>query len=117
MPPISLGQYIQQLRLAADLSKRELGIKVSVSPAHIGDIEQGFRQPSEELMARIAEVLGVSLADLQNHSTRPPAKEMEALIKENNEYSLAFRNFVNVVREKNITPETISNIVSKLRKP
>jgi len=110
----TLGQHLKELRLARGLSLRELGGKVSVSAPHIGDIEQGNRQPSDELLARLAEALETDLEDILRYSKRPPAKQMEELIEQDPEYGLAFRKFVDAVREKNISPEKIHDITKKL---
>jgi transcriptional regulator with XRE-family HTH domain len=112
----TLGQRIKELRLAAGLAMRELGTFVNVSAPHIADIEQGNRQPSDELLARLAEALKTSLDDLGRFSKRPPAKEMERLIEQDQSYSLAFRKFVDAVRDKGVPPEAIIDLSKKLHK-
>ena len=114
MSDVTLGQYLKELRLKAGFSLRDLGGKVDVSAPHIGDIEQGNRQPSDDLLARLAEALSTSIEDLVRYSKRPPAKQMEELIEQNQGYSLAFRQFVDAVRENNIPPDKIHAIVKKL---
>ncbi len=109
-----IGQRLKELRLARGLSLRELGREVSVSAPHIGDIEQGNRQPSDELLARLAEALETDLEDILRYSKRPPAKQMEELIEQDLEYGLAFRKFVDAVLEKRISPEKIHDITKKL---
>lgn len=110
----TLGQHLKELRLAKEFSLRTLGTKVSVTAPHLSDIEQGNRQPSEELLARLAEALETALEDILRYSKRPPAKQMEELIEQDPQYGLAFRKFVDAVREKNISPEKIHDITKNL---
>jgi len=91
-----------------------LGGKVNVSAPHVFDIEQGKRQPSEDLLARLAEALTTDLEDLLRYSKRPPAKQMEELIEQDPEYGFAFRKFVDAVRDKSISPTEIHDITKKL---
>ena len=114
MPDKTLGQRLKELRLAKGLSLRDLGGKVRVTAPHLSDIEQGHRQPSEKLLARLAEALESDLEDILRYSKRPPARQMEELIEQNQKYSLAFRKFVDAVREKEIPPEKIHAITKKL---
>lgn len=88
--------------------------RVGASPPHIRDVEQGNRRPSDELLKRIAIALDVQLEELLKHSTRPPAKQMEELIEKNTEYSLAFRKFVEAVRDKKVPPADIVDLSEKL---
>jgi transcriptional regulator with XRE-family HTH domain len=120
MPEMTLGERLAELRREAALSLRELGDKVGASAPHIRDIEQGNRRPSEALLEKMAVALKVQLEELLRYSTRPPAKQMEELIEQNSEYSLAFRKFVDAVREKHIRPSDIVDLsenLPKKRKP
>ena len=116
MPDETLGQILEKLRLKAELSLREMGEKVGASAPHIRDVEQGNRQPSEALVEKMALALGVELDELLRYSTRPPARQMEELIEQDTGYSLAFRKFVDAVRDKNIPPSKILAISKKLPK-
>lgn len=116
MPEMTLGQRLEELRLARKLSFREMADLVGASPPHIRDIEQGNRRPSEPLLEKMAAALEVGLEELLRYSTRPPARQMEELIEQDTEYSLAFRKFVEAVREKNIPPSEILDISEKLPK-
>ena len=60
-----LGKRIRYLRESISLTQQELAEKVGVeSPSYISKIERGQTSPSYELLARIAESLGVHLKDL-----------------------------------------------------
>lgn len=110
----SLGQRLQELRHSAGLSLREMGDKVGVSAPHVRDVENGHRQPSEALVEKFAAALETPLEDLLKYSTRPPSKQMEELIGQDKQYGIAFRKFVDAVREKNIQPSEILSLTKKL---
>lgn len=110
----SLGERLAELRHMAGLSLRELGEKVDTSAPHIRDVEIGNRQPSEALVEKLAAALETDLEDLLKYSTRPPSRQMEELIGQDAQYSLAFRKFVDAVREKNIPPSEILDLTENL---
>jgi transcriptional regulator with XRE-family HTH domain len=64
MNEISLGQRLHELRDRVDLSSRESAKKVGISSPFLSDIELGRRFPSEEILAKLASALNVSLEDL-----------------------------------------------------
>ena len=72
MIEISLGQRLHELRDKADLSLRELAKKVGISSPFLSDIELGRRFPSEEILAKLASALNVSLEDLKQYDNRKP---------------------------------------------
>jgi transcriptional regulator with XRE-family HTH domain len=53
-----LGQEVRRRRLAADITLRGLAARLSISPAHLSDIEHNRRRPSEKLLKKIAHELG-----------------------------------------------------------
>ena len=60
-----MGALIKSLRIAAGLNQPELAKKANVSTAYIGQLEAGQkRNPSLDVLKRIAKALGVSLAEL-----------------------------------------------------
>lgn len=103
-----------ELRHEAGLSLRELGEKVGASAPHIRDVEIGNRKPSEALVEKLAAAFETELEDLLKYSTRPPSRQMEELIEQDFQYSLAFRKFVDAVREKNIQPSEILDLTDRL---
>ena len=60
-----LGALIKSLRLRAGLNQPELARKAKVSTAYIGQLEAGQkRNPSLDVLKRIAKALGVPAAEL-----------------------------------------------------
>ena len=103
-----LGPYIRQLRDERDLSLREFAKKLDVSAPFVSDVELGRRHPSEEVLAKIAEVLGVRLEDLRAHDIRPPIDEIKRLTQSNPKFALAFRTMI----DKKITAEDLLELAS-----
>lgn len=61
----TLGERIKRLRLIEGLSLRRLSVDVGVSHTYIRDIEIGSRPPSPIVLARIAQVFGVTVESLK----------------------------------------------------
>jgi transcriptional regulator with XRE-family HTH domain len=83
MIEISLGQRLHELRDKADLSLRELAKKVGISSPFLSDIELGRRFPSEEILAKLASALNVSLEDLKQYDNREPIADLKRLMDSN----------------------------------
>ena len=66
---VRLGKLIRERRHASGLSTHELGERIGTRNSTIIRLEQGaFAAPSPDKLARIAEVLGMSLADMYAHA-------------------------------------------------
>jgi putative transcriptional regulator len=59
-----VGNAVEQLRLAADLSRQDLADQVDVHYQTIGYIERGEYSPSLVLALRIADALKANVEDL-----------------------------------------------------
>ena len=60
----SLGKRVKFLRKQLRLSQLELSIDSGVNKNYICDLEKGRRNPSLDVLERIADALGVSLEGL-----------------------------------------------------
>ena len=56
----TLGDYLKEQRLSAQLSLRQLADQVGVSNPYLSQIERGLRKPSAEVLAQLASALRVS---------------------------------------------------------
>ncbi len=108
-PMEGLGAYIRKLRDERDLSLREFAKKLDVSAPFISDIELGRRHPSEEVLAKIAKVLGVKVEDLRARDTRPPIDEIKRITQSDPKFALAFRTMI----DKKITAEDLLELAKK----
>lgn len=67
----TLGQYIRSLREARGLTQKNLSKAVGFkSLAHLSDIENGKRNPSQETLPKFAEALGVKLEEFVLRDSR-----------------------------------------------
>lgn len=104
----TLGQYIRELRDAPDISLREFAQMLGLSATFVSDIELGKRHPSDEVLAKMAKILGVSVTELKKHDTRPPVDEMKQIAASNPGYAFAFRQVI----EKKVSPEELLKLVA-----
>ena len=56
-----LGARIAALRRAAGMNQKGLAKKLRISPSAVGMYEQGRREPSLEILVKIAEIFKVSI--------------------------------------------------------
>src|SRR3954468_7898898 len=56
----SLGAYLREQRVAAELSLRQLADQAGVSNPYLSQIERGLRRPSAEVLQALAKALRIS---------------------------------------------------------
>ena len=59
-----LGMRIRFLRQQRRWSQEDLALNASINKNYISDLENGRRNPSLEILERIASTFGISLAEL-----------------------------------------------------
>jgi transcriptional regulator with XRE-family HTH domain len=60
----SLGEYLREQRLGAQLTLRQLAEQAGVSNPYLSQIERGLRRPSAEVLQQIAKALRISAEQL-----------------------------------------------------
>ena len=60
----SLGEFLHERRVAAELSLRQLAEQTGVSNPYLSQIERGLRRPSAEVLQQLAKALRVSAEQL-----------------------------------------------------
>ncbi len=60
-----IAKRVRAFRKLKGYTQLELSEKVNISIAVIGSIERGTRNPDENILHRIAEVLGISIEELK----------------------------------------------------
>ncbi len=60
----SLGEYLHEQRVAAQLSLRQLAEQTGVSNPYLSQIERGLRRPSAEVLQQLAKALRISAEQL-----------------------------------------------------
>ena len=64
-PPNLVGELIRRQRELAALPLRQLAALTGISNPYLSQIEHGLRAPSADVMASIANTLGIPLRDLR----------------------------------------------------
>jgi transcriptional regulator with XRE-family HTH domain len=100
----TLGDQIRMLRDQHDLSLREFARKLGdVTAAHISDIENGRRNPSTELLEKIARVLAVPIEELEKLGSGLPIDELRDAVRKEPALGFALRK----VAEQGISAEEL----------
>jgi transcriptional regulator with XRE-family HTH domain len=60
----SLGQIIRERRRQLDLTQEEVAHRIKTSTPYVGHLESGKRHPSDKIVTRLAEVLGLDRREL-----------------------------------------------------
>lgn len=68
-----LGRALHDARERRGLTQESLGLETGVHRNYIGGIERGERSPSVATIAKLADALDVSLADLFRQAERMPS--------------------------------------------
>jgi transcriptional regulator with XRE-family HTH domain len=77
---MSLAVKLKQLRIARGKSLQELADEVGASKAHIWDLETGrSKNPSIELLTKLANALKASIADLVGENPTGEAEDPEVV--------------------------------------
>jgi transcriptional regulator with XRE-family HTH domain len=107
----TLGQRVKELRDAQDLSLREFAKKLGrLSAAFLSDVELGRRFPSDELLAKMAHVLGTSVDDLKSHDMRAPVEDLKRRAASDPVFGLALRK----VLEKDVSADQLIELAKKV---
>lgn len=100
----TLGGRIRFLRDQHDLSLREFARKLGdVTAAHISDIENGRRNPSSDLLLKIAKALAVPVEDLEKLGAGLPLEELRDAVRREPALGFALRK----VAEEGISAEEL----------
>ena len=60
----SFGQVIRERRRQLDLTQEEVAHRIKTSTPYVGHLESGKRHPSDKILTRLAEVLGLGRREL-----------------------------------------------------
>lgn len=66
------GEAVRKVRTAIGLTQEELADRSGLDRSYIGGVERGERNPTLTVIEKIAEGLGVTLAELFSYSTKGP---------------------------------------------
>jgi transcriptional regulator with XRE-family HTH domain len=74
----SFAERLRQARTARNMTQADLGEKAGVPASYVSDLEQAKAAPGIDLVARLAEALGTTVADLLG-AVVPPGDPREAI--------------------------------------
>jgi len=60
----TFGQVIRERRRQLDLTQQEVAQRIRTSTPYVGHLESGKRHPSDKVLSRLAEVLGLERREL-----------------------------------------------------
>ena len=60
----TFGQVIRERRRQLDLTQEEVARRIKTSTPYVGHLESGKRHPSDKILTRLAEVLGLDRREL-----------------------------------------------------
>lgn len=69
-----LGRAVKQIRIARGLTQEQVSAASGLHPTYISDIERGARNPSWDVMARLAGGIGVTVAEIGQQFDEEPAE-------------------------------------------
>lgn len=61
---IRFGDAVRRARAAANLTQEDLADKAGLDRSYVGGVERGERNPTLEVITKIAKGLGISLSEL-----------------------------------------------------
>lgn len=68
----ALARAIRQLRRERRLSQEALADAAGIHPKHLSELERANKEPRATTLARLAQALGISPAELYERAFRPP---------------------------------------------
>lgn len=89
---MDVGEKIKQERQNANMSQKELGEKLGVSQAMIGQYESGKRKPKVETLTKIANALDVPISKLTFYASMVD-EEAPGFVKPTNNLSSSKKSF------------------------
>jgi len=66
----ALGAVIRAERARRGLALRPLASRAGLTASYLGEVERGLKEPSSETLARLADALDLSLAELLHRAVR-----------------------------------------------
>ncbi len=108
----TLGNKIRRERKKRTLSLRKLAEKLEIAPAYLVDIEKDRRIPSQDITQKIADLLDIPIADLQQFGSDVPKPVKEWLAG-----NPIISKILSLIQKSSIPEKTISDFESFIRNP
>jgi|ERR1035441_4798331 transcriptional regulator with XRE-family HTH domain len=108
----TLGEFIREKREAANISLRELARQIKITPPFLSDVELGRRNPSEEVLAKIAGYFKIPVEEIRKLDTRVAFADFKRLVEKDPKLGFAFRTAVEEVSQGRATTEDLTKKLS-----
>jgi transcriptional regulator with XRE-family HTH domain len=110
-----LGKILKDLRKRNNITQAELANKVGVTTSAIGMYETDVRQPSYEVLCKLAEYFDVSVDYLLGRSTSKPQNTVKG---ENNIYDLdpAYYRILKQAQEEGISADDLKLAIDFIKR-
>jgi hypothetical protein len=105
--PMTKTELQSALAEATQTDKRTAGVFLDT----LSDI--AYKDPSEEILVKLADVLDVSPDELKQYDTRGPIADLKRLVDSDPKLGFAFRTVVEKIKNGELTAE---DIIAKLSK-
>ncbi len=112
--PVPIGDRLRKQRVEV-LGKglREMAALLDISPAHVTDIEKGYRAPSEELLLKMALLYKMDEATLRSGWSKPQAI-VEEVASQDSVTAAKVPEFLRTAR--NLSPQQWDQLIEQARK-
>jgi transcriptional regulator with XRE-family HTH domain len=104
----TLGDVIREARIAAKRGLRDVARELGIAPSYQSDIENDRRVPAEEILQKIATLLGLDFDDLMARAGRF-GEEAERYLRRNPAAGILFRR----ISEKNLGQDELGKLLDK----
>ena len=109
----TLGEFIREKREEADISLRELARQIEITPPFLSDIELGRRNPSEDVLGKIARYFKLPVEELKKLDHRVTFSDLKRLIEKDPKLGFAFRTAIEDVNKGKSTIEELTRKLSE----
>lgn len=107
----AFGDQLFKLRMSKGYSLSEVGKKVGISTNYVGELERGVKEPSDEVVRKLANVYGIPEEQFFNVLNRVPLG-----IKEEVETSPELKKLISeIASNKELAEDTKENLYRKVR--
>lgn len=107
----SLGNVIYDARIAKDITLREAARQLEIAPSYLSDIENDRRVPADEVMQRIARLLGLEFDDLMARAGRV-GEQAERFLRQQPAAGVLFRRLA----ETGATAKDVERLLTEYEK-
>ena len=99
----TLGEFIRSTRKAKRMTIADLARRSNITHPFLSDVERGRRNPSEEVVSKLAENLGLSIEQLNELNTAAALRDFKQLLENDRDLRIAFTHTIRAVKQGKTT--------------